>query len=128
MSRLLAISTDKLVLLSAKTKLPLLSVPSEDLCQWSSIGHEGLVIEFRAASKWTILTPSVDSLKQLSMALWEVVDVSGSGVGAGIAMLDNVHRDILDFGKSQWKVVIPEVGVYINLVLTVRVLCIHVFM
>jgi hypothetical protein len=95
---LLAISTDKLVLLSGKNKLPLLTVPSEDLCQWSAIGHEGLVIEFRAATKWTILTPSVDSLKQLSMALWEVVDISGAGGGAGIAMLDNVHRDILDFG------------------------------
>lgn len=115
-ARLLAISNEKLVLLSAKTKLPLLSMPSHDLYQWSAMGHDGLVLEFRGSKPWTLLTPSVDSLKQLTTALWEVIDVGGGGgggpggVGGGGAtggksmMHDGVagahiQRDILDFGK-----------------------------
>ena len=97
----MAISNDKLVLLSAKTKIPIHTIPSHDLCQWSAIGHDGLVLEFRSSKQWTLLTPSVDSLKQLSTALWEVIDIGGAGAGGGNAMLDNAHiqRDILDYGK-----------------------------
>ena len=97
MTRLLGISNDKLILLNFKTKQPVQSQPVSEICQWSGMGHDGLVLEFRGSKPWTILTPSVDNLKSVTAALWEVTDV-------GVKSLDSAHlqRDILDFGESRF--------------------------
>ena len=57
-------------------------------------GHDGLVLEFRGSkSKWTLMAPSVDNLKVLTAALWEVMDMDGRFMN-----FSPLQKDILDFG------------------------------
>ena len=61
------------------------------------VGHDGLILEFRASKPWNLSTPSVDNLKTVTATLWEVMDMGGR-------FMDNaaLHRDVLDFGTIQF--------------------------
>ena len=95
--RLLGIGSEKLVLLDNKTKLLLHTHPLSDLQEWrtgSGRGHDGLVLEFRASKPWNLSAPSVDNLKSVTAALWDVM-----GLDNRFLENSNFPRDMLDFGK-----------------------------
>ena len=86
-----------MVLLDCKTKLLLRSHPISELQEWSTgsgKGHDGLVLEFRGTKPWTLMAPSVENLKSVTAALWEIMDMDGRFLESA------VQRDVLDFGKA----------------------------
>ena len=96
--RLLGISNERIVLLDNKTKLLLHSHPISEIHQWTTgigKGHDGLTLEFRGSkSKWQLTAPSVDNLKVMTAALWEVMDMEGRFLNC-----TPLQKDILDFGE-----------------------------
>ena len=100
MTRLLGISSEKVVLLNEKTKLTVQDRPIRELQEWSTgtgKAHDGLILEFRASKPWTLLAPSIENLKSVTAALWEAMDTEGRYLESAAPQRDLM----LDFGESE---------------------------
>ncbi|XP_075223466.1 1-phosphatidylinositol 4,5-bisphosphate phosphodiesterase epsilon-1-like isoform X4 [Lycorma delicatula] len=74
-ARLLGLGPDKIVLLDNKTKILAKSQKTSDLVQWRTGGgrsHDRLQLEFRA-TRWSLVVPSVAAMRQVGLALWEIL-------------------------------------------------------
>ncbi|KAG8323617.1 hypothetical protein J6590_001335 [Homalodisca vitripennis] len=74
-ARLLGVGPDKIVLLDNKTKILAKSQNTSDLIQWRTGGgrsHDRLQLEFRS-SRWSLVVPSVADMRQVGLALWEIL-------------------------------------------------------
>ncbi|XP_053407871.1 uncharacterized protein LOC123546334 isoform X3 [Mercenaria mercenaria] len=79
-SRLLGISSERVILLDNKTKILAKSQNISDLDEWrtgSGKAHDGLVLEFRGTKIWTLSMLSPDSLKSVTAVLWDALDMHG---------------------------------------------------
>ncbi|XP_052770885.1 1-phosphatidylinositol 4,5-bisphosphate phosphodiesterase epsilon-1-like [Mya arenaria] len=79
-SRLLGISSEKVILLDNKSKSLTKSQNISDLDEWrtgSGKSHDGLVLEFRGTKTWTLSMLSSDSLKSVTAVLWDALDMHG---------------------------------------------------
>ena len=100
MMRLLGISSEKVVLLNARTKLMIQTHPIHELKEWSTgmgKAHDGLILEFRASKPWTLMAPSIDNLKSVTAALWEAMDTEGRFLETAAP-----QRDLLDLGERNF--------------------------
>lgn len=80
-TRLLAICRDHIVLLDNKTLQSAKSQPTANLQQWRTGGgrsHDRLVLEFRT-TKWSFITNSPSSLRQIGTVLWEIMQDLDAG-------------------------------------------------
>ncbi len=106
---MLGIGHEKVILLDNKTKLLLRSHPISELQEWSTgsgKGHDGLVLEFRGSKPWTLMAPSIENLKAVTAALWEVMDMEGRFLESA-----SLQRDVLDFGKLIIKIKIKYITI-----------------
>ncbi|GLG95976.1 Uncharacterized protein GBIM_02819, partial [Gryllus bimaculatus] len=74
-ARLLGLGPEKIVLLDNKTKFLAKSQKTADLVQWRTGGgrsHDRLQLEFRAA-RWSLVVPSVAAMREVGLALWEIL-------------------------------------------------------
>uniref|UniRef100_A0A8D9BY52 Phosphoinositide phospholipase C n=2 Tax=Cacopsylla melanoneura TaxID=428564 RepID=A0A8D9BY52_9HEMI len=74
-SRLLCVGPDKIVLLDNKFRTLSKSQSTSDLVLWSTGGgrsHDRLQLEFRA-TKWSLVVPCVDTMRDLGLSLWEIL-------------------------------------------------------
>lgn len=96
MSRLLGVGPEKLILMETKSNLLLQAHQANDLREWSAgVGkaRNGIILEFRASKPWILVAPSVENLKSVTAALWDMV-------GTASRPMDGLpfHQDVLDFG------------------------------
>nr|CAD7261340.1 unnamed protein product [Timema shepardi] len=74
-TRLLGLGAEKIVLLDNKTKILAKSQNTADLLQWRTCGgrsHDRLQLEFRA-TRWSLVVPTVASMREVGLALWEIL-------------------------------------------------------
>ncbi|CAG5116825.1 unnamed protein product, partial [Candidula unifasciata] len=95
-SRLLAISSEKIMLLDTKTQVPAKTQQLKDMEDWLSgagKAHDSLVLEFRGTKPWTLAMPSVDCLKSVTAAIWEALDMDGRFLNNGALQRDSFEFD-----------------------------------
>ncbi|XP_046989883.1 1-phosphatidylinositol 4,5-bisphosphate phosphodiesterase epsilon-1-like [Schistocerca americana] len=74
-ARLLGLGPEKIVLLDNKTRILAKSQNTADLLQWRTGGgrsHDRLQLEFRA-TRWSLVVPAVAAMRQVGLALWELL-------------------------------------------------------
>lgn len=84
--------------MDSKSKLLIQMHQAKELYEWNAgVGksHNGIILEFRASKPWILVAPSVENLKSLTAALWDMVGVASRPMD-GLPF----HRDVLDFGIS----------------------------
>lgn len=116
-TRLLGICLERIVLLDAKTLQLAKSQPTAQLQQWRTGGgrsHDRVVLEFRA-TKWSVVTSSVGSLRNIGTVLWEIMQdidagfletliAGGTGSTAGRALADGKHGEYGEIKRDSVRV------------------------
>jgi hypothetical protein len=95
-SRLLGISSERVILLDNKTKILAKSQNISDLDEWrtgSGKAQDGLVLEFRGTKIWTLSMLSPDSLKSVTAVLWDALDMHGRFLNS-----TTLRRESFEFG------------------------------
>lgn len=96
-SRLLGISSEKVILLDNKSKCLAKTQNISDLDEWrtgSGKSHDGLVLEFRGTKTWTLSMLSPDSLKSVTAVLWDALDMHGRFLNSS-----TLRRESFEFGE-----------------------------
>lgn len=78
--RLLCLSCSQICLLDGGSKLVLKRQHASTLQQWrvgGGVSKHQLLLEFRGA-KWQLIAPSYNTLKSISMTLWEIMQITNS--------------------------------------------------
>ncbi|KAH3786899.1 hypothetical protein DPMN_165014, partial [Dreissena polymorpha] len=100
-SRLLGISSEKVILLDNKSKCLAKTQNISDLDEWrtgSGKSHDGLVLEFRGAKTWTLSMLSPDSLKSVTAVLWDALDMHGRFLNSSTLRRESFE---FDFQRKQ---------------------------
>ena len=95
--RILGISRTSIVLLDIKTHTVAKQQKIADIDDWLSPNnksHDSLMLEFRGTKPWTLVMSSLDSLKSVTAAIWEALDMDGRFIKHGA-----LRRDSFEFGK-----------------------------
>ena len=96
--RLLGISQTNILLLDVKTHAVAKQQKICDIDDWLSPNnksHDSLMLEFRATKPWTLVMSSLESLKSVTAAIWEALDMDGRFLNNGA-----LRRDSFEFGES----------------------------
>lgn len=94
--RLLGISSTNIILLDLKTHAVVKTQKICDIDDWLSPSikvHDSLMLEFRGTKPWTLMMSSMESLKSVTAAIWEALDMDGRFINNGA-----LRRDSFEFG------------------------------
>ncbi|XP_025096603.1 1-phosphatidylinositol 4,5-bisphosphate phosphodiesterase epsilon-1-like isoform X4 [Pomacea canaliculata] len=111
--RLLGISSTNIILLDLKTHAVVKTQKICDIDDWLSPSikvHDSLMLEFRGTKPWTLMMSSMESLKSVTAAIWEALDMDGRFINNGALRRDSFE---FDFNRRQLTIR-PELGVTAN--------------
>ena len=94
---MLGISRTSILLLDVKTHAVVKQQKICDIDDWLSPNHkshDSLMLEFRGSKPWTLVMSSLESLKSVTAAIWEALDMDGRFLNHGA-----LGRDSFEFGE-----------------------------